>query len=547
MTDLEILKKIEKSGSKTASTITDAFEVCRAISLTDKEFAQKRIMLYDNAVNKRLADENTPPKEKIALRELSKKMCLFLAPDYLDYYIRYMEFDREPQKRFYLPRRKQLLPLVNDLQDLADRKIDFLGISLPSRVGKSTLCIFFITWMMGKYPDDASVMSGHSDKLTDGFYREVLSLITDNTTYKWADVFPNVPFVGTSAKNETIDLNTSKRFPTFTARSISGTLTGAVEIGSNGVLYSDDLVEDLEESLSAERLQAKYDAYLNQLKDRKKEGAMELMVGTRWNILDPLGRVQDQYADNPRYRFTVMPALDENGESNFDYQYGLGFTTAYYMDMKASIDDATWCAKYMGQPYVREGLLFPREELRRYYELPKDDPDGIVSICDTKTTGTDYQFMPVAYQYGNDLYIEDCVCNNGSIEALDGLCAEILLKHGVKLCRFESNVAGGRTADQVQELVKSKGGVTHITKKYTTQNKETKIIMSSPSIKARCLFKDDSAIERGSDYAKMMSMLCTYTVAGKNKNDDVPDGLSQLMLFVESLQNGKVEVFYRPF
>ena len=125
--------------------------------------------------------------------------------------------------------------------------------------------------------------------------------------------------------------------------------------------------------------------------------------------------------------------------------------------------------------------------------------------------------MPVAYQYGNDLYIKDCVCNNGSIEVLDGLCADILLKHNVKLCRFESNVAGGRTADQVQELVKSKGGVTHITKKYTTQNKETKIIMSSPAIKARCLFKDDSAIERGSDYAKMMSMLCTYTVAGKKQ------------------------------
>ena len=547
MTDFEILKKIEKSGSRTAATISDAFEVCRAISLTDKEYAQKRIMLYDNAVNKRLADENTPPKEKIALRELSKKMCLFLAPDYLDYYIRYMEFDREPQKRFYLPRRKQLLPLVNDLQDLADRKIDFLGISLPPRVGKSTLCIFFISWLMGKYPDDASVMSGHSDKLTDGFFREVISLITDNVTYKWADVFPSVPFVASSAKNETIDLNAAKRFPTFTARSISGTLTGAVEIGSNGVLYSDDLVEDLEESLSAERLQAKYDAYLNQLKDRKKEGAMELMVGTRWNILDPLGRVQDQYADNPRYRFTVIPALDENGESNFDYQYGLGFTTAYYMDMKASIDDATWCAKYMGQPYVREGLLFPREELRRYYELPKEEPDGIIASCDTKTTGKDYQFMPIAYQYGNDLYIEDCVCNNGSIEVLDGLCADILLKHNVKLCRFESNVAGGRTADQIQELVKSKGGVTHITKKYTTQNKETKIIMSSPAIKARCLFKDDSAIERGSEYAKMMNMLCTYTVAGKNKNDDVPDGLSQLVLFVESLQSGKVEVFYRPF
>ena len=164
----------------------------------------------------------------------------------------------------------------------------------------STLCIFFMTWIMGKRPDVASVMSGHSDKLTDGFYRELLSIMSDNETYLWQDVFPNVKIVDNSAKNETIDLNTKKRFPTMTCRSISGTLTGAVEIGTGGILYCDDLIEDLEESLNPIRLQSKYDAYLNQLKDRKKLGALELMVGTRWNVFDPMGRVQQQYEGNDR-------------------------------------------------------------------------------------------------------------------------------------------------------------------------------------------------------------------------------------------------------
>ena len=167
---------------------------------------------------------------------------------------------------------------------------------------------------MGKRPDAANVMSGHSDKLTDGFYREVFNILTDPTTYLWNDVFPESRVVDNSAKNETIDLNRKKRFSSFTARSIGGTLTGAVEIGTGGCLYVDDLVEDLEESLNPDRLQAKYDAYLNQLKDRKKEGAFELMVGTRWNVLDPLGRVREQYEDNPRYRFRVIPALNEDGE-----------------------------------------------------------------------------------------------------------------------------------------------------------------------------------------------------------------------------------------
>ena len=82
-----------------------------------------------------------------------------------------LEWYRTAEKRFYLPRRDVLKRLVDDLQDLFDGNLDFLGVSLPPRVGKSTLCIFFMTFVMGHRPGVASVMSGHSDKLTDGFYR----------------------------------------------------------------------------------------------------------------------------------------------------------------------------------------------------------------------------------------------------------------------------------------------------------------------------------------------------------------------------------------
>ena len=325
-----------------------------------------------------------------------------------------LEWDRSPEKRFYLPRRSVLKPLVDDLQDLFDGELDFLGVSLPPRVGKSTLCIFFMTFVMGHRPAVASVMSGHSDKLTDGFYRELLSIITDPTQYAWQEIFTGVKLVDNSAKNETIDLERKKRFPTITCRSISGTLTGAVEIGTGGVLYCDDLIEDLEESLNPVRLQNKYDAYLNQLKDRKKLGAVELMVGTRWNVADPLGRIEEQYRDNPRYRFRVIPALNEDGESNFNYKYDLGFDTEYYRDMKESIDDATWMAKYMGNPYIREGLLFPSDELRYYNGvLPDGEPDCIAAVVDTAWGGGDSLSMPVAYCYGQDWYIQDVVFNTG--------------------------------------------------------------------------------------------------------------------------------------
>ena len=60
----------------------------------------------------------------------------FEAPYLFDSFLIYMERKRRAKKKFYIPRRKNLKVVVNDLQDLEDRKIDFLGISLPPRVWK---------------------------------------------------------------------------------------------------------------------------------------------------------------------------------------------------------------------------------------------------------------------------------------------------------------------------------------------------------------------------------------------------------------------------
>jgi predicted phage terminase large subunit-like protein len=484
--------------------------------------------------------------------ELNKLTYLYSARDVFEDYLIYCEWNRPPEKKFYMPRRNVLRPLVVDLQDLADRKIDFLGISLPPRVGKSTLCIFFLTWLMGRNPDVANVMSGHSDKLTDGFYREVLAIISDPTTYLWADVFPGMKIVETSAKNESIDLNRKKRFPTFTARSIGGTLTGAVEIGEGGCLYVDDLVEDLEESLNPKRLEDKYNAYLNQLKDRKKEGAFELMVGTRWNVLDPLGRVKEQYADNPRYRFTVIPALNDAGESNFDYQYGLGFSTAYYEDMKASIDSITWLAKYMGDPKVREGLLFPAEELRYYNGVLPDGDAYKVAVCDVAWGGGDSLSMPFAYIFGNTVYIHDVIFNRGDKTVTQPIVVGRTKIHRPHKERFEANNGGGEYADAIDQQLRKDGVHVNITARRApnNQSKMARIIQYSPDIK-KFYFISPGRDENGKpyrteEYQKFMDELTTFSQMGKNAFDDAADSLAQM---ADELLHGaaRIEVGQRPW
>lgn len=480
------------------------------------------------------------------LFNLIKLTWLYAAKDDFDSYCIYLEWNRPPEKKFYMPRRRVLYTLAQDLQDLADRKITFLGVSLPPRVGKSTLCIFFITWLMGKYPDTASVMSGHSDKLTDGFYGEVLNIITDTETYLWHDVFPDVKLVDKSAKNETVDLNRKKRFPTLTCRSIGGTLTGAVEIGEHGVLYSDDLIEDLEESLNPMRLDAKYDAYLNQLKDRKKLGALELMVGTRWNVLDPLGRIAAQYKDDPMYRFRVIPALDSEGHSNFNYDYGLGFDDAYYHDMKASIDSATWLAKYQGNPVVREGLLFSPNELKWYNGvLPDGQPDRVLMTLDIAWGGGDYVAAPVAYIYGNTVYIHDVVFSDGDKTVTKPLVCAKIKQHKPHTVRGEANNGGDEYCDSIDEMLRAGSFHTNIRsqKAPNTQSKLSRIIQYAPDIK-QFYFVDDKHSSK--EYRDFMDQVTMFTQNGKNLHDDAPDSLAMMAdEIVGSL--ARVTVIDRPF
>lgn len=454
-----------------------------------------------------------------------------LAKVSFDDYLIYLEWRRPPEKKFYLPRRHVLKVVVDDLQSLFDDEIDFLGVSMPARTGKSTLCIMFMTWLMGNRPDVASVMSGHSDKLTDGFYREILSIITDDDTYNWDEIFSPLKIVDKSAKNETIDLGKPKRFPTMTCRSVGGTLTGAVEVGTGGILYCDDLVEDLEESLNPNRLQAKYDAYLNQLKDRKKQGAKELMVATRWNVFDPLGRIAAQYEGNPRYRFRVLPAVDDEGHSNFVYKYGLGFDDAYYHDIKESIDDATWWAKYMGKPYIREGLLFPANELNYYNGvLPDGEPDEVIAVCDTAWGGGDSLSMPFAYCYGNDIYIHDVIFNRGDKTVTRPIVIAKMKLHRPHKTRFEQNNGGDEYADIVDSELRKDGVRLNITSKRSpsNQSKLSRIIMFAPEIK-QMFFIDEK--HRSKEYNQFMNELTMFVQTGKNLHDDAPDSLGMLADF----------------
>lgn len=478
--------------------------------------------------------------------ELHKRVLLALAKYDFDSYMLYIEWERDYDKKFYAPRRSILRKVVKELQRLADDELDILAISLPPGVGKTTLAIFYLTWLAGKEPNKPMLTGSHSNSFVRGVYDECLRILDIHGEYLWHDVFPDIKVSSTNAKDCRIDLDKRQRFETLEFTSIGTGNAGLYRAAT--LLYCDDLVSGIEVALSKERLDKLWETYTTDLRQRKiGNSCKELHIATRWSVHDIIGRLEQEYEKNDRAKFIRIPALNKNDESNFDYPYDVGFSTEFYREQREIMDNASWRALYMNEPIEREGLLYDADELRRYFDLPLQHPDAIIGVCDTKDRGKDYAFLPVAYVYGQDYYIQDCICDNSLPNIVDARLTELLLRNKVQMCRFESNSAGGRIAEKIQKDIKTKKGITRITTKFTSENKETKIIVNSAWVKEHCLFKDDSIIKKNSDYGRMMDMLCSYTVMGKNKHDDVPDGMAMLSEYAQSFMNGKVEVFQRPF
>ena len=540
----ELARKAQARDLSDASALSDLFDVCRLMEETDFEGAHEL-----NKTVRRLSARYAKEQVSARMFELNKRALLFDAPYDFDAFCRYIEWNRQPDKRFYIPRRKQLIKVARALQRLADGELDLLAISLPPGVGKTTLALFFLTWLAGRNPEKPILGGSHSNAFLRGVYDECLRLLDPQGEYLWHDVFPSVQVVKTNAQDMMIDLGTDKkrgkRFATLEFSSVGSGNAGKVR--AENLLYCDDLVDGLESALSKERMDKLWNLYATDLRQRKIGDCRELHIATRWSVHDVIGRLEVMYADSDRAEFIVMPALDENDESNFDYGNHAGFTTEFYHEQREVMDDASWRALYMNQPIEREGQLYNEDELRRYFELPDRAPDAILSVCDTKDKGTDYCVMPIVYQYGNDFYAEEVICDNSNPEVVEPRLVAALVKHRVQMSQFESNSAGGKVAEKVQGEVKRAGGITKITTKYTTQNKETKIIVNSPWIKERVLFKDDSVIKGNKEYRKMLNFLCSYTMAGKNKHDDVPDAWAMFAEYVQQLEGSKVTVFNRPF
>ena len=460
-----------------------------------------------------------------AFEDLYWKYLLYEAPWLFESYLLYLEKNRVESQKFYEPKKEQLNKhgLIQAMQDLEDDKLDILAISMPPGTQKTTLEKFFTSWIIGKHLDDYNLFYSHSGDITRMFYDGVLDITTNSLEYTWNEIFPHAKLKSSDAKREQINFNSYKPFPNLQCSSVGSKNAGKVR--ANRYLFCDDLIGGIEEALSKPRLDKLWNIYSVDARQRKlNEKVKEIHICTRWSVYDIIGRLERLYENNPRCKFIRVPDIDPvTGESNFNYKYN-GMSVAFFKDQELAMDDISYRCLYKNEPIEREGLLYHEDDIRRYLTLPANEPDAIWSIADTKQKGTDYFAQPVLLQYGNDYYLDDCICDNGAdYEVQYQKSTSLLMRNKVQSCQFESNSGGDRVAEEVSKRIKQAGGYCNITQQYTTQNKETKIIVYAPWVKEHVLFKDKTLYTASSDYGKFMGQILSYSVAGKNMNDDACD------------------------
>ena len=500
-------------------------------------FSQSRCSVWD------LEKYAFARKEKYAIIDTYYEILLIEARlNIVDSALQYLEKNREPRERFYMPKRKcfMRIGLVEALQGIIDDKYDILCISMPPGTGKTTIEKFFHALVAGWYPNDFSLFYSHSGDITRMYYDGVYDIVTNSQEYTWGEIFPDLQVSGTNAKLEQFNVGKYKPFPSIQCTSVGSKNAGKVR--ASKLLLIDDMIGGIEEAMNPntlDKLWGKYsvDARQRKTNDSNDRPCKEIHIATRWSVHDVIGRVQRAYEGNPRVKIIAVPDIDpKTKKSNFDFEFG-GFTVEFFADQQLLMDDISYRCLYKQQPIEREGLLFPSEKLRRYMNLPHGEAEIITAQCDTKGKGTDYFVMPVFARHGDDYYCIDCVCDNGAdYEMQYENSANLLVRNNVQDCEFESNSGGDRVAREVNKRVEEKGWICNITDAPTETNKEARIFQCSSWILQHIIFKDPDNYKPNDPYGIMMSLLTRYSVSGKKQLDDVPDVLSNFALRVTEVK-----------
>lgn len=487
--------------------------------------------------------------------DLMFQSLVMSARDYFDDFMTALEFYRAPKDQFWQPRRKWLLDVCNALQALEDDELDELFLSMPPRVGKTTLVMFFMIWVMCRDTEGTSIYCSYTKDVATKFYDGIIEVLTDDMTYALEEIFPKVKIAQTNAELGAVSLGRRRRYPSIMTRSITAGLNGLAD--ASMYITIDDIHSGILEARNPDLLLGTWQIVNNNLLSRGKDRTKILWIGTRWSIYDAISQRLElletsEQMEGRRYKVVNVPALNENDESNFDYPFGVGFSTQKFKEIRAAFeksdDYASWLAQYQGAPIERAGAVFEPEALRYYNgELPEEEPDRILMVIDPSWGGGDYVSAPCFYQYGDDLYLHDWVFSNKDKFVTEPMVVECAMRNNVQAMYVEGTRVTGTYAEELDKRFRDaqyRLNLQRTTKHWASQSgKAQRIYDKAPEIISKVIFRDSK--HRDKPYQQAMQQMFTFTVESKVKHDDAADSLAMAMVLISGRLYARAKVLKR--
>lgn len=476
---------------------------------------------------------------------LLKESYILTAKDSFDDFMIAMEWDRTPDAKFWLPRRRVLeekFKIASTIQRFLDDDSKLLTLSLPPGTGKTTIIKFLIAYIMGKFPQSQNMYCSYSDGMLKLVYDSLIAM-TSKGEYNFDEIFGlGMPEV--SSEYKTLSYAKKGNFPTVGLVALGGSVTGRTR--ANKFFITDDLVKNDEVARSPERLETLWSDYSNTLTTRMIGNAKEIMLGTIWSLYDPISRKKTKFDGKKGYEFLAFPVCDDEGHSNFYYDHPDRYSDERIKELKEGLDPVVFSCLYLQKGVEKEGLAFSADRLKYYNGvLPDGEPDNIMFYGDVAWGGGDSFSAPIAYIYGKDVYIHDVLFDRGDKTITKPRLVAKILSHKIKMGRLEANNGGGEYCDDINKLLKKEDYSMNLGAKMAAGN-TAKLIRIEQHQQAIRDFYYLAEGYRSPEYKQFMNELTIFSFTSKNLHDDAPDSLAGLCDF---LYKGKTEVrvMARPF
>lgn len=414
-----------------------------------------------------------------------------------------------------------------------------LIITVPPQHGKSEGSTRQLpAYLFGHNPDLKIAVASYNTPFARKFNRDIQRIVDTN---EYREIFPDV---GISAKH-VVSMNSYLRnADEFEIINHTGSLKvvgrgGALTGNPVDVLLVDDLYKDYEEGNSPVILESAWNWYTSVADSRLHNDSQQLIVFTRWNEEDLVGRLEqkeevivldhllDEYDPDVWYKIN-FEAIKESEPTELDpREHGMPLWPERHSIKKLrrsqSLDPENFGCLYQGNPQPREGLLY--RSFRTYDSIPE------TAVCtdnytDTADTGKD-NLCSIVYKYDpgerGDIYVQDLLYTPEAMEKTEPWTASLLDRNGVVTAFIESNNGGMGFGRNVQKLVKNPISFEMF---HQSGNKEARIYSLSAAVQQRILFPSDWMVRWPEFYLAVTKFKKMFKA---NKNDDAPDTLSGII------------------